>query len=471
MLYDTPIWDFFMTEHDIIIIGCGAGGGTAAQFARKTDRKANITIYEKGPYPQYSKCGLPYSISGEIPSPTDLIEFTEEWFNKAKINLFLETTVQKINKENKTITIETKDGTIQEKPYTSLIIATGSQPTIPPIKNIQQENTLLPNIFTIRNIDDANNIITSIKQAKNATIAGAGLIGLEMAECLVEKELKVTVVEALPQILPMLDADIANMIEQTLQEHINIHTNHYATEVNTQNNKITEVNILNRETQETTTIPTDILILAAGTTPEVTLAKNIGCDIGETGGIKVDSSAKTTQQDIYAVGDCTEYIDYITKKPIPIGLGSIAVRQGIAAGTNAAGGKYQLPDGVLQTFTSQFFGMQIAAVGSPSHLLEKENIISAKHQGSSLPEYFPGGKPITMKTTIDIETGKILSAQAVGENAAQRINTYAAAILSNMNIEQFRKLETAYAPPVAPTLDVVTLTADIASLKRQRKKK
>jgi NADH oxidase (H2O2-forming) len=163
-------------------------------------------------------------------------------------------------------------------------------------------------------------------------------------------------------------------------------------------------------------------------------------------------------------------VDFVSGKPVTIGLGSIAVRQGIAAGINATGGNYQLLKGVLQTATSDFFNIEIGSVGPSSQIREDIDTITAKHNGFSKPEYYPGGKPITMKVIVDAKTGNIIGAQAVGENAAQRVNTYATAILSKLSIDTFKKLETAYAPPIAPTLDVVTLVADVASLKWHRSK-
>jgi NADH oxidase (H2O2-forming) len=197
----------------------------------------------------------------------------------------------------------------------------------------------------------------------------------------------------------------------------------------------------------------------------------MGCKIGKTGGIVVDERSETSVKNVFAVGDCTEYKDFVTKEPLSVGLGSIVVRQGIAAGINAAGGSYNLPEGFLLTRTSEFFGIEIAAVGPVKDACQNIPVIYGKFKGSSLPEYFPGGKPISMKVGIHEKTGEILSAQAVGHNASQRINTFACAILSGVNVEDFKKLETAYAPPLAPTLDVVTLVCDVASLKRMRKRR
>jgi NADH oxidase (H2O2-forming) len=249
-----------------------------------------------------------------------------------------------------------------------------------------------------------------------------------------------------------------------LKEKTNLYTNHIVTKVQDKDGHINQVIIKDNNTQKEIKVDTDVLIIATGTKPNVFLAKSIGCKIGQTGGIIVNKKSESSIKNIYAVGDCTEFIDYITKKPIPVGLGSIAVRQGIAAGINSAGGSYSLPDGVLQTCTSKFFGIEVAAVG-----ISGENFISGKYNGSSLPKYFPGGKPISIKVISD-KNGKILGAQAVGNNAAKRIDTFACAILGGLNIETFKKLETAYAPPIAPTLDAVTIACDIISMKLSRKR-
>ncbi len=455
----------------MIIIGCGAGGGTAAQFARKIDRKAEITIFEKGAYPQYSKCGLPYAISEEIPKIKNLIEFSEEWFQKARIDLNLNTTVEKIDTKNKKITAKNKNKTI-EKNYDSLIIATGAKPFIPPIKNIKENNKLSGGVFVVRTIDDAKKIKSFIEEGNKATIVGAGLIGLEMADCLYKKNMDVTIVEALPEILMnTLDSDISKIVLEKIPDDVKIFTNHIATEIKTKNGDIESVIIKNKKDDETKTIDTDILIIAAGNKPETTIAEQIGCKIGETGGIKVNNKSQTNIENIYAVGDCTEYKDFITKKPTLVGLGSIAVRQGIAAGTNSAGEEYILPDGFINTCTSEFFNIEIAAVGPNKKCLSEIPTVQGKFKGSSLPEYFPGGKPITMKIYTDENKETIIAGQAAGDKAAQRINTVACAVLNKTKLEFFRKLETAYAPPIAPTLDTVTLTADVTAMKLKRKKR
>jgi NADH oxidase (H2O2-forming) len=449
-------------------MGCGAGGSTSAQFARKTNRKSIVSIFEKDKYPQYSKCGLPYVISGDIKEYDDLIEFNENWYNKANIELNLNSEIIDVDFDNKIISIR-KDHNLSKKKYDKLIIATGSKPTIPPIKNIYNNIQLNDGIFVLRTIDDAKKIDKFVKKGKNATIIGAGLIGLEMADALFKKGMKVDVVESLTTILPKtFDEDLSKFIEKEISKYIDIHTNYLANEIETINGKINKLYIKNNSNSKKIGLKTDLLIIATGTKPFIPKFCQKKLKIGKTGGIIVNNKCETSIKDVYAVGDCTEYIDFITKKPINVGLGSIVVRQGITAGINASGGNYELPDGLLQTCTSEFFNMELAAVGPSEENLKDFRIIFAKYNGSSLPDYFPGGKYINLKISVDKKIQEIVSAQAIGDKAAQRINTIACAMLNKMKIEKFGKLETAYAPPIAPTLDVIKLACDIIIMKINR---
>ena len=457
-------------DNGIVVIGCGAAGGTAAQFARKTDRKSSITIFEKGKYPQYSKCGLPYAISGDVNNLDDLIEFSSEWFKNSNIDLLLNTTVEKIDVDNQKI-IARKENITIEKSYFSLIIATGASPFVPPIQNIYENNKLVKGVYTLRTIDDAKEILLNIKKGKNVVIIGAGFIGLEMADALYKKGMKITVVEALPRILPnIFDEDMAEIVYQAIPKNVEFFTNNIVTKIESKSGSIHKIFIKNNKTDEVKEIQADILIIGTGCKPDTSLAEKAGCKLGEKGHIIVNSKCETSIKNIYAVGDCTEYKDFVTKKPVPIGLGSIAVRQGLTAGINAAGGNYELPDGVLQSCTSEFFGIEVAGVGPSVVNLKQLNLVSGKFTGYSRAGYFPGGKKITIKVFADEKTGKIIAAHAVGDNAAKRINTFACAILNNMDIETFRKLETTYAPPIAPTLDAETLVCDIVSMKIKRKR-
>jgi len=455
-------------KENIVIIGCGASGGTAAQFARKTNRKSNIIILEKGKYPQYSKCGIPYVISGIIPEKNDLIEFSEEWFKKANIQLSLKTIVEKIDTKKQLIIAKKEEKRIEIK-YDKLIFATGAKPFVPPIQNLKEDNKIIKGVYSLRTINDLEKILSTIKKSKKAVVIGAGFIGLETAENLYKKNIETVVIEALDHIMPnSFDIDMSKVLKEKIPKDLEILTNHLATRINKNHDKIKSIIAKNKKTNEETEIHTDFIVLATGVKPDVKLAKEAGCEIGDAGGIKVNNKSETNIKNIYAAGDCTEYYDYITAKPKTIGLGSTAVRQAIAAGINSSGGTYILPKGFLSTYTSEFFNVEIAGVGPSQKDLNEFDIVNAKYNGLSHPHYFPGGKPITIKILVDKPTGMIAGAQAIGDKAAQRINTIACAILGEMDIETFRKLETAYAPPVSPTLEAETIVCDIISKKLKK---
>ena len=468
--YLTNSGDCLSNNKEIVVIGCGAAGGTAAQFARKTNRDANITVIEKEKYPEYSKCGIPYTISEIIPKISNLIEFSEDWFENSNINLMLNTEVESID-TNKKIVFAKKGNEKIEKSYDSLIICTGADPVSPPIENLFENDKLSGRAFFVRTLDDAKNISSYVKKHGNAAIIGAGLIGLEMADNLNRMGMNVTVIEALPTILAnSIDSDMSKIVHEKISEHVTVYTDHVAIKVDKKNENVNKLYFKDNQTDQLKDIETDLLIIAIGAKPNVKLAKKIGCKIGKTGSVVVNEKSETSVDDVYSAGDCTEYVDIITGRPVWVGLASIAVRQAISAGINASGGSYKYLSGVLQTRTSEFFDLEIAAVGPISKNLSDFSAVSGRFVGSSRLSYFPGGEPISIKVIVNRDNGHILAAQAVGANAAQRINTLACAILGNIDVDTFRKMETAYAPPIAPTLDAISIVCDIVARKLKQKK-
>ena len=445
----------------IVVIGGGAAGGTAAQFAKKTDRNAEVTVFEKGSYPQYSKCALPYYISGKV---EDVVEFSEKWFEKAGIDIYLETEVKEVDLKKK-IVIAERDGESIEKRFDSLIIATGATPGVPPINGIYDGNKLKEGVFFLRTLDDAKKIKEFLSNAKEIAIVGAGLIGLELSEAFYELGKKVRIIEILPSILPgMIDQDLAEMVYQKIKDKVEIFTNYMVKEIRGED-KVESIVVKSKDGEERE-FDADMVILATGIRPDTRIAEEIGCKIGERRGIVVDERSMTSIKDVYAAGDCTEYRDFVTGKAIPVGLGSIGVRQAMVAGINSAGGNATLPKGFIQTRTTRIFGIEISAAGPLSK--DVENNVQGKYSGKTLPHYFPGSKDIVVKTILN-DSGEIIGAQAVGEGSALRINTFACAIYNRMKVEEFVKLETAYAPPIAPTLDPIIISADVARYRYGRR--
>ena len=427
----------------VIIIGCGAAGATAAQFARKNDRDAEIKIFEKGVYPEYSKCALPFVVSGEL-SPKSIIEFSEDWFRKADIDLHLNTPVSAIDFENKVI--ETSDG---KEEYDSLIIATGASPFSP----VKTEGKT----YFLRNMDDAIAIKKEAKNADSAIIIGAGLIGLEAAEALVKRGIDVTVVEFLPEILlTMVDDDVAKIVRGKIEEKVKFLLSNRVTEIRDKGNHM-EVTASDEHGKKSI-LQGDFVIIATGNRSNVQLTKRL---VGEKG-IAVDERCETSIKGVYAAGDCTQYRD-ILGNIIPVGLGSVAVRQGKVAGANAVGGDEKLMP-LVNARTTKIFGIEIAAVGPLKRSISFKPVIG-KFKGKALPEYMGDmGENIFIKVYAD-SNGKIIGAQAAGHEAAQRINKFALAIHHGLTLERFLKAETAYAPAVAPVFDASTIACEIAKRK------
>lgn len=454
-----------------MIVGAGAAGTTAGLWAKKTDRKCEVVLITREQYPEYSRCGLPYTISKIIPEFTDLMEHEPAWYeNFAKIDLRLETEVIDVDSKAKTVKIRNiKTGKEETINYDKLVIATGSHPAAPPIKGVEEKK----GVYFLRTIKDAMEIEAAAQKAKNAVVIGAGLIGVEAAENLVEKGLKVAIVEFLPSLVPlMIDPDMAELVEEEMKKHgMEVYTNTAAKAV-LGGEKVEKVLIENRETKESKELPADMVLIGAGVRPYTDIAQKAGVELGTTKYIKVNEKCETNVPDIYSAGDCTEYPDFVTGEPTPQGMGTIAVRMGKVCGINAVGGEAQMPPGVLLTRITKIFDIQLAAVGPTLAQLERAGIkpVIGKITGSSKPEYFPGGKLIRIKIFSD-EKGKILGAQIVGyEDVHQKINVIAAAMQSGMSIYELEWLETCYAPASCPTWDVLTLVAEPVIKKIERKK-
>jgi NADH oxidase (H2O2-forming) len=459
----------------IVVIGGGCGGATAAQFARKTDRTSEITIIEREPYSQYSRCGLPYGISGIIPDFINLIEAPEERLRKNRIGLHLGTEASRVDKDKKVVYARSPEGDL-ELPYDSLILATGAKASVPPIKGVFKDDAkpgdLKPGVFVLRTIEDAKGIQSLSYKGRRAVVIGAGLVGLEVAEALMIRGCKVTIVEYLNNcILAMVDDDMAQMMADAIASHgVRMFTNFQATEI-LGDEKANCVVANERSTGEERTFYADLIVIATGQRGETDLAKQVGCSIGITKQMVVDDRCETCEKGIFAVGDCTEYPDLITQKPYVSGLGTIAVKMAMVAGVNAAGGDERLPKGFLITRATEPFGCQVAAVGPTTAQLEAFGVkpLVGKVRSFTLPDYYPGRKEIYVKVLAHPETGKILGAQIVGEDRVHlRINAFAVAMQSDMTVQELAKLETAYCPPAAPTVDPITIACEAAKLKMAR---
>jgi len=438
----------------IVIIGAHAAGTDAASAARKTDRSAEITVITSQNVAGYSPCGIPFVLGRHISSFEDLIVFPLSYYQMMKIDLRLETTAKKINVEDRTVEIEDKNGKSEILQYDSLILATGAYPFVPPIKGREKKG-----VFTLRTLEDGKRINQAIEKAKSAVVIGAGLIGLEAAVSFIERGLKTTVVELLPQVLPaMLDKDMARLVQKNLEEKgLSIITGKGVDEILGDDN-VSGVSVAGEE------IPADLVVVATGVRPNVQLAKDAGVKIGETRGIKTNMRMETSVKDVYAAGDCAESVNLITKRPMLSQLGTTAVRQGKVAGINAAGG-YAVFTGCLGSAVTRLFDLEIGATGLTEFAAGRVGIeaVAGSITSKTRADYYPGGKSIRVKILVDKDTERIIGGQIVGgEGVTQRINALSFAIQKQMTVQELAKADTCYAPPVNETWEPMVLAAEIA---------
>jgi NADH oxidase (H2O2-forming) len=442
----------------ILIIGANAAGVEAASAARKKDRTAEITLITQEKNAGYSRCGLPFVIGGQIPSFKDLFVYSPAYFQMLKLNLKTETKVTAINTKEKTVTAVDKSGATESLQYDSLVIATGADAFMPPIKGREKQG-----ILSLRNLEDGEEILQAVQNgAKSAVIMGAGLIGLETGVALIERGLKVTIVEMLPQILPaMLDSDMAKLVQEQLQEKGMCILTEKRVEEFLGDDKVTAIMAGGEK------IEADLLISAFGVRANTKLAVESGIPLGETRAIKTNGKMETDVKDVYAVGDCAEAPNLITHKPVCAQLGTIAVRHGKVAGANAAGAYSQFP-GVLASAVTRLFETEAGVTGLTEAAAKRAGIevVTGAISSKTKADYYPGALPIKVKLVVEKESQRIIGAQIVGgEEVTQRINALSFAIQKSMTVRELAKADTAYAPPLNETWDPMVLAAEMVLMK------
>ena len=442
----------------IIIIGANASGVEAASAARKKDRTAEITLITQEVNAGYSRCGLPFVIGGTISAFKDLIVYPPAYFQMLKLNLRTETKALAINTKEKTVNVQSTGGPVETLAYDALVIATGADSFMPPIKGREK-----PGIYSLRDMEDGEKIDAAVKAgAKSAVIMGAGLIGLEVGVGLMERGLTVTIVELLPQILPqLLDADMAKMVQEHLESKGMRILTRKGVEEFVGEEKVTAV-IAGGEK-----IEADLFVSAFGVRANTRLAVEAGIPLGESRAIKTNGRMETEVRDVYAVGDCAEAPSIITHRPTCAQLGTIAVRQGKVGGTNAGGGYSQF-SGVLASAVTMLFEIQAGNTGLTETGAERNRIevVTGAISSKTRADYFPGAKPIKVKLVVEKESQRIVGGQVIGgEEVTQRINCLSFAIQKGMTVRELSKADTAYAPPLCETWEPMVLAAELVLMK------
>lgn len=439
----------------IIVVGGVAAGASAAVKARRVNEKAEIIIFEKGPYVSFANCGLPYYVGGDIKEKKNLLLVTAQLFkDRFNIDVRLKHEVLRILPEEKAIEVQSEEG-VKKVDYDKLILAPGSKPVSPALPGID-----LPGVYNLFTVDEAVNVKQGLDGVKSAIVVGGGFIGLETAEALLSQGIETTIVELAPQLAGGFDPEFSIPLERHLQEkgmHVILGAALTAIKGNA---RVEEVELSNGAKTRA-----DLVVVAIGSKPQLDLAKKAGLQIGESGGLMVDATMQTSYPDIYAAGDIVESLHLVSKKMIRIPLAGSANKQGRVAGANAAGGKL-LFKGVQGTSIIKACDITLARTGlteGQAKELGRKYFVcyspSLHHAG-----YYPGAKWMICKLVVEEFTGLILGAEIVGwEGVDKRIDVLSTAIYANLTVFDLENLDLAYAPPFGSARDPVIMAGMIAS--------
>lgn len=442
----------------LIIIGGVAGGASAAARARRLDESAEILLVERGPDVSFANCGLPYHIGGVIPERHKLLVVTAEMLRKRfRLDVRTRSEVVAIDRAAKTVRIRdhAADRTYDER-YDKIILAPGAAPIRPPLPGSD-----LPGVFTLRTLGDTDRIKQAVDGgAKHAVIIGAGFIGLELAENFIHRGLGVTVLELGPQILAPFDPEMTTPLNAVLAKNgVEVLLGDTAAGVaaGPDGLVVTTKNGVTRTAQ--------VVVLGIGVRPENKLATDAGLEVGPRGGIRIDEYLRTSDPDIFAVGDAVETVDFVTGDRTQVPLAGPANRQGRLAADNAFGRAARFR-GAQGTAIVGFFGHAAAMTGASEKTLKrlgrdyrKVYVHPAHHAG-----YYPGAEGMTLKMLFDPATGKILGAQGVGgAGVDKRIDVLAVAIQAGLTVEALEETELCYAPQFGSAKDPVNMLGFVAA--------
>lgn len=445
----------------IAVIGAVAAGTSAAAKARRTDKDAEIVVFEKDTDISYAGCGLPYYISGVTPTRDKVVMNTAQDFKeKYNVEVRLQHEVTKINKDDKKLYYKNlNSGENGEYKFDKLIISTGASAIKPPFAGLDLEN-----IFTLRSVESADQIKVAVSrpETQKVVIIGAGLIGLEMAEAFSELGMEVTVVELEDQVLPPFSKEMADLVAEHLKEKgVNLILDDGIDHFEGSGRVEKIVTASGRE------VEADLALLSIGVKPNSKLAQEAGIEVGETGAIKVNEKLETNVKDIYAAGDCAESTDLLTNKDVWVPLGSTANKQGRTAGENAAGGEAE-HYGILKTGITKIFDLTAAKTGLGLKEAKKEGIDAAavKIKAHNHASYYPGTDSIHLRGIFDKINGVIVGAEVIGgDGSDKRIDVLAAAVYNRMTADELFQVDLAYAPPYSGPKDAVAILGMVAEKK------
>jgi NADPH-dependent 2,4-dienoyl-CoA reductase/sulfur reductase-like enzyme/rhodanese-related sulfurtransferase len=442
----------------IVIIGGGACGPKTAARLRRLDPRASITMVQDESLISYAGCGLPYFIGGSVKPRNTLMHRDVASFKKiSNVDVLINTRVDSIDRAAHSISVtDTATAKGYKLDYDKLVIATGANPVIPPIKGID-----LKGIHVLKRVPDADEIIALLDKSvsKKAVIVGAGSIGVEMAEALAARGFAVTIVEALERVLAaLLDDEISDLLAKHMTDKgVVLKMGQKITGFEGSDGKVS-IAVTDRERVEA-----DLVILSIGVRPNSKLAKEVGLEIGPFGDIVINEYMQTSDPDIYAGGDCVANVNLVTGRKAFVPLGSTANKHGHVIASQITGGREKF-HGIVSTACVKVFDFNVGrtGIGEKQALEAGFKVVSALLPAPDKPEYYPGNKEIIIKLVVDEQTGRILGGQGIGPGEViKRIDVLATAITMGMTVDMLADLDLAYAPPFNTALDALHHAANL----------
>ncbi|OQY19947.1 MAG: pyridine nucleotide-disulfide oxidoreductase [Desulfobacteraceae bacterium 4572_35.1] len=449
-----------MESRKIVIIGGVAAGMKTACRLRRLDADVSITAIDRTSDISYGACPLPYYIEGLFENldevrrtPVGVLR-DEIFFKNAKgFDTLTRTEATAINRDQKTIRVRNLDsGEQQDLPYDILVLATGNTPIVPKLPGIE-----LNGVVALKTMKQAQQIDTMAKTAKSAVIVGGGLIGLEVAEALIHRGIKVTLLEMKDQIMATaLDFGIASLVHREMRKHgVDMRLSESL-------QRIEGSGKVERVVTEHGSYSADLVLIAIGVRPVVDLAQDADIDLGVTGAIAVNEQMQTSDPCIYAVGDCVESNDIISGRKVYVPLGSTANKHGRVAANNISGQPERFP-GILGSMAVKVFDISVARTGLSAEdaLLNGYDAVSIRTSAPDIAHLYPGSKPIVIKLVADRKTRKLLGAQIVGPGVVdKRIDVIVSALSMGATVDQLAQFDLSYAPPFATAMDAILQCAN-----------
>ncbi|KUL33383.1 FAD-dependent oxidoreductase [Actinoplanes awajinensis] len=439
----------------LIVIGGDAAGMSAASQARRRRGPDDLEIlaFEMGRFVSYSACGIPYWIGGQVDGPDALIARTPEEFRKNGIAVHTRHEVTGIDLDARTVTVRDLDaGRDRREGFDELVYATGASPVRPP-----WAETDAGGVFGVQTLEDGSALRAWLDTEKpeSAVVIGAGYIGIEMAEAMINRGLRVTLVERSAQPMGTVDEDMGTLVADAVRGlGIDLRTGVTVEGLETANGRIAAV------VTDAGTLPAGVVVIGLGVRPNTALAAAAGLPLGATGGLRTDLRQRVADG-VWAAGDCTETHHRVSGRQVHVPLGTHANKQGRVAGINLGGGYATFP-GIIGTAVTKVCDLEVARTGLGSREADQAGFqyVTATVESTNRAGYYPGATPMTVKVLAERGTGMLLGAQIVGKaEAAKRIDAFAVAVWNRMTVGEMTGLDLGYAPPYAPVWDPVLVAA------------